>query len=300
MSQIIIYNQSPYFYYISIHVYKLLKQHLFDKIFLINCTNHIFKQDNIYILFSPPIINLSTGTFNAKTYIVYNFEQFTSNKIWPETYIYFLKNALFVIDYSISNVIKFHDMKINSYFLPYTINLFTDFSNMSDMLNMSNPINKMSNPIVKDIDILFIGSLNKKRKHWIDKLLKLPFNVKIATNIYFEKSIECFARSKILLNIHYYDGKTILEVVRICSALENNCIVLSEKSDDEYYNMLYEPLLEIVNINTMEQRIKDILENYNMELQKNEEKIKNNLTLTSSNNLTDISELVKFMKNIIN
>jgi hypothetical protein len=289
MSQIIIYNQSPYFYYISIHVYKLLKQQLFDKIILINCIDHVFKQDNIYILFSPPSIGLPTNFFGANSYIVYNFEQFTVNKIWPETYINFLKNALFVIDYSIYNIIKFHDMKINSYFLPYVTTLSTGISNT-----------QTSNAIIKDIDILFIGSLNKKRKRWIDKLLKLPFNIKIATNIFFEKSIECFARSKILLNIHYYDGKTILEVVRICSALENNCIVLSEKSDDEYYNMLYEPLLEIVDINTMEKRIKDILENYNVELQKNEKKIKNNLMLSSSSNLNDMTEFVKFMKNIIN
>jgi hypothetical protein len=202
----------------------------------------------------------------------------------------FLKKAIYVIDYSIYNVIKLNEMGINSYFLPYITNVTNiHLTNMCAL-----------NPIVKDIDILFIGSLNKKRKQWIDKLSKLPYNVKIATNIYFEKSIECFARSKILLNVHYYDGKTILEVIRVSTALENNCIVLSEKSDDEYYNMLFEPLLEIVNIDTLEEKIKRILLNYSVELQKNEEKIQKNQTLTSANNLINITELTKFMKNIIN
>ena len=38
------------------------------------------------------------------------------------------------------------------------------------------------------------------------------------------------AKSKIIINIHYYEGDTILEIPRIYPGIYNYCIILSEKS----------------------------------------------------------------------
>ena len=66
------------------------------------------------------------------------------------------------------------------------------------------------------------------------------------------------AQSKILLNIHYYEGKTILEIPRIYPGIYNGCIILSEKSEDEEYDKLLKD--EIIWINE-DNIIKEIKKN---------------------------------------
>ena len=283
MPRLIIYNESPYFYHISEIVYFQISKYLnHDQIQLINCDkSYILTNDNVYLIFMP-FSKLNTD-FLPEKYILYNFEQFTTDKIWPDNYINFIKKALFVIDYSLANVIKLHTMGIEAYFLPY----------------IRSTINKHINidKIEKDIDVLFIGNLNQRRREWLKELSDLKCNIKIITNLFFEKSIEYFARSKIILNVHYYDGNSILEVSRILPALENNCIVLSEASQDEYYNQEYKDIIRITNIKNLKQDIIYLLNNYNTIQQQ----ILNNFyQITTYYNIDDISELIRFLKNIIN
>ena len=244
MSKLIIYNQSPYFYHISMSIYKIFNDYMSnDQLLLINCTDHNFCSSDLYLLFMP-LLNMNQ--MNDIKYIIYNFEQFTTTKIWSESYIYFLKNALYVIDYSILNICKLNEMGINAFFLPY---VSTGLNKYDNSLNMSIKINEQKNSnITKDIDILFIGTLNTKRKEWLNKIETSKYNVKILTNSYYNESLEYFARSKILLNVHYYHGKSILEVARIIPALENNCIILTEKSDDEYYNYMYKNVIKKIKV----------------------------------------------------
>ena len=48
--------------------------------------------------------------------------------------------------------------------------------------------------------------------------------------------IEIVNRSKISLNIHNYYGKSILEVTRIVPLISRGVLVVSERSDDKYYD----------------------------------------------------------------
>ena len=45
-----------------------------------------------------------------------------------------------------------------------------------------------------------------------------------------DNSLDKMAQSKILINIHYYEGDTILEIPRIYPGIYNGCIILSERS----------------------------------------------------------------------
>jgi hypothetical protein len=283
MPKLLIYNQSPYFYHISEAVYNFFIKHLtIEKVELINCnTNHVFSKEDVYLTFIP--FNKLNINITPEKYIVYNFEQFTTDKLWSDSYINFLKKAIYVIDYSIKNVCKMNDYNINSFFLPYMpsgVNKYNDLSNTK-----------------KDIDILFIGNLNNKRRSWLKELTNEKYSVKIITNLFFEKSIEYFARSKIVLNVHYYGGDSILEVTRIIPALENNCVILTEESHDEYYNLIYNDIVKISNLENLKDSIINILSNYNLIQQDSINKFNQIPKETISD---DIFELIRFIKNIIN
>jgi hypothetical protein len=282
MPNLVIYNQSPYFYQIAEVVYNFFKQHLEEKINLVNCDqSHKFNNDDVYLTFIP--FNKVNIHIAPPKYIVYNFEQFTTNKVWSKAYFGFLQNALFVMDYSLENLCRLFEYGINAYFLPYLPNKINAHGNLEN--------------INKDIDVLFIGNLNNKRRSWLKNLEYNKYNVEIVNDAFFEKSIELFARSKILLNVHYYDGNSILEITRIIPALTNNCIVISEQSNDEYYNNMYKNTINISNIDNLRETINNILSNYNLiknETKNNFEKIPTELESR------DISELIGFIKNIIN
>ena len=286
MSKLIVYNQSGYLYHICEAVYNNLKPHFTteseSRIVISNCdSNFSFNNTDVYLSFMP--FNKLNIEITPKKYIIYNFEQFTTDKVWSESYINFLKNALFMIDYSIINILKFNNMKINAFYLPY------EPSGIYRHLDLKN--------IKKDIDVLFIGTLNNRRKEWLKKLSQTNINIKIITNLFFEKSIDYFARSKIVLNIHYYKGDLILEIPRIIPALENNCIVISEDSADPYYRHRYSNIIRITTEDTFIDDIKTCLLNYNNILL---ESRSNFDQLVKSDNFISTSELVRFLKNSIN
>jgi hypothetical protein len=283
MPKFIIYNQSSYFYHICDDVYNIFKPHFNEsEIEVINCVEKSIDMNdeiNLYLTFIPfSRLNIIQ---TPKKYIVYNFEQFTTDKNWSEDYINFLKKAVYVIDYSLINITKFAEYNINAFFLPY----------------QPSGIYKHPELLItkKDIDVLFIGNLNNKRKKWIKELIDDNINLKVVTNLFYEKSIEYFAKSKIILNVHYYNNESTLEVTRIIPALENNCIVVSEISHDPYYNTIYEDTIKITTSENLKNDVKNILNNY-------EKYVMNcisNFKLSQQNNTIDINSLIRFIKNIL-
>jgi hypothetical protein len=55
-------------------------------------------------------------------------------------------------------------------------------------------------------------------------------------SIFGEQYDDIVNRSKISLNIHNYDGRSILEVARIVPLVSRGVLVVSERSDDKYYD----------------------------------------------------------------
>ena len=96
MSKLIIYNQSGYLYHICESVYNKLKPEFTTenetRIEISNCdSNYNFNDTDVYLSFMP--FNKLNIEITPKKYIIYNFEQFTTNKVWSDAYINFLKNA---------------------------------------------------------------------------------------------------------------------------------------------------------------------------------------------------------------
>ena len=284
MKNLVIYNDSQYFYHIASQIYKMFEPYFKNEksIKIINCdylvnNEYLFSDEELYLFFVP-CKDLSSISQN---YIVYNFEQFTTDKRWSSDYIDFLKNAKYVIDYSISNIIKLEEHNINAYYLPYMSNGSYRHKNLDN--------------INKDIDVLFIGNMNKRRSKWLSKLLNKDYKLKIVNKTFLEESIEYFARSKIVVNIHYYEGDTILEVSRIIPALENNCLVISEKSDDDIYNIIYKNIIQISEEDELNNSIENTLNDYNNKLSEMIINLKNISLQIITNNIIELIKIIKII-----
>ncbi len=83
----------------------------------------------------------------------------------------------------------------------------------------------------QDIDILFYGSLNPRRSTVLDQLSAAGARVQRLFGLYGAERDAYIARSKIVLNMHFYESKT-LEVVRIFYLLANRVFVISERGAD--------------------------------------------------------------------
>ncbi|MDM9628410.1 methyltransferase domain-containing protein [Rhizobium sp. S152] len=80
---------------------------------------------------------------------------------------------------------------------------------------------------VKDIDVLFYGSMNERRHEILHALGQRGLNVIHLFDVYGEERDSAIARSKIVLNMHYYET-AIFEVVRVSYLLANGVCVVTE------------------------------------------------------------------------
>ena len=92
--------------------------------------------------------------------------------------------------------------------------------------------------VEKDIDVLFYGGGCPKRERYLNQLGK--YKAKIISNnfqAWGETLNEYIGRSKIILNLHFYESH-IQEQVRIFPLVANDCCVLSEPSRRNYFGDL--------------------------------------------------------------
>ena len=80
---------------------------------------------------------------------------------------------------------------------------------------------------LKDIDVLFYGSINDRRKKLLNELKESGLRVKALFGVYGAQRDEYISRAKIVLNCHHYDAK-IFEIVRVHYLINNAVTVVSE------------------------------------------------------------------------
>lgn len=79
----------------------------------------------------------------------------------------------------------------------------------------------------RDIDVLFYGSINERRKIILDGLQARGLNVKLLFGVYGQERDGWIKRSKVVLNHHFYDSQ-IFEMVRVFYLLTNSVAVVGE------------------------------------------------------------------------
>lgn len=84
----------------------------------------------------------------------------------------------------------------------------------------------------EDIDVLLYGSLNDRRIKILKELKDNGINVVALFGAYGEERDKYIARSKIILNIHYYEAR-VFEIIRVSYLLANKKFVISEVGQDD-------------------------------------------------------------------
>jgi hypothetical protein len=209
---------------------------------------------NIYL-----ICTTHENALLPKRYISYNIEQLTTTKVWDPIFFNKLSAAELVLDYSLENIKELEKHNINAHFLP-----------LGYSKTMENNYKDNSN---KTVDFSFLGSINNSRYDKLKTLISVYGNKKdklvISNNYWGDDLKKLYNKTKIGLNIHYYSGRTILEVHRIIPLIVNKILVISEKSDDPWYDEKYGNLINFIEKEDCTLECLKLLQNYNTEIAEN-------------------------------
>ena len=237
-------------------------------------------KNNLFIILFPHKVKIF-----PKNYICYQLEQKDISKWINYKYLLAILNSKITWDYSISNINKF-DETIKKKIKLFKIPLISYYYFKPDIYNKyitNNNNNITSNNEV--YDVLFFGHMNERRHkiiNYIIKKLNNKYKFQYITGLYGDSLFEKILQSKIVLNIHYYEG-SILETCRINEILSCNKLVISELPDisdidnKNYYNDLivyYENIDDLINKITL---YMDNKEAYDLKINNNKKFIDNTL-----------------------
>jgi hypothetical protein len=224
------------------------------KILNVPLTSEIkYNTDKTYIIF-----NMRDIKSMPRNYIIYNFEQLDTKDnfdkyFWPKFY-----NAKQIFDYSLTNIEVLSKLNYNATFVPYGWNVLMK--------------NKIIQPFNKRINnILFLGHLNERRINILRPVHTLckanDYTIFINNDCWGNEYNNMLNITKIALNIHCYSGNTILEVHRIIPYILNKIWVISERSQDSYYDNLLNNMVTWTD-NNFDKEIEKVLSLSSIEVEK--------------------------------
>jgi hypothetical protein len=198
------------------------------------------------------------GTYDSKKILINTeyYENFNISK-----YFDFINNKpnFYLLEYNILNInyIKNTNKNIDYHFIPLCYNSFLEDYYYSNIVKKTYS--------EKDIDILFLGKLNRRRKNIINYFNK-KYNVMIKYDFEDNSNTELcnlIERSKIVLNVIYYNNNIIFDYYRNSFILSTRTLLITEKSSSKDYN-IEDGLLELENniINVEYEKIIETVNNY--------------------------------------
>jgi hypothetical protein len=160
----------------------------------------------------------------GKRLILFNLEQITPGSPWlTDAYIALLRRYP-VWDYSEGNIAELARMGIAA--------THCGIGYVPELTRIA--------AVPEDIDVLFVGSVNDRRLTVLKQLATQGVNVEARFNVYGAERDAFLARSKIMLNVHFYDAR-LFEIVRVSYLLANSKCVVSETGADRAIEQQFEP-----------------------------------------------------------
>ena len=206
---------------ISTSLFHALEDLSYDVVKVLNT----IASDRINIILGANLLETKDLSALPSNTIIYNFEQLSDDNSWmADVYKVALENFQ-VWDYSIQNIRYLNKLPLK--FRPIYVPL--GYCKELERITISN---------VQDIDVLFYGSLNDRRKRLLQRLVDRNLNVKCLFNVYGHERDHYISRSKLVLNLHYYETQ-IFEIARVSYLLNNKVAVVSEfDNGTEIYDYL--------------------------------------------------------------
>ncbi len=195
----------------------------------------------------------NTPVVQLNKYIVWNFEQFeVEGPDFDQTFWDRMAKADEIWDYS----------KENIKWLETNKNISAEFFPLGWFPSMKFSFEKSTEWSERAIEFSFVGLMNERRRDILKPLHTLAksksWNMYLSNKCWGQEFESIYSNTKFGLNIHFYSGKTILEVHRIIPLILNNIWVISEKSGDPWYNELFEGLVTWAEPNTFYRVLEEI------------------------------------------
>ena len=199
------------------------------------------------IIFGAHLLNDDMINSIPSNTIIFNTEQIESiNEIWKRRILLLASKGIVFWDYSNHNLDLLHT-KLNVKGRLFEIGFQSNLQRIKINEN-------------KEVDVLFYGSLNNRREKIINNLLKKNVKVKCLFGVYGKDRDDWIGKSKIVLNLHYYESK-IFEIVRIFYLLTNAIPIVSEVDENTKLNNNYLKGIKGSNYEDVEKNILSLLEN---------------------------------------
>jgi SAM-dependent methyltransferase len=145
--------------------------------------------------------------------IICNSEQIDEQSRWIDSPYLELLDRCDVWDYSRENIRRLEKLGVASArFVP---------------LGYVPQLTRIPSVAPQDIDVLFYGAINERRKNILEGLIARGLRIEFLTGVYREERDHYIARAKVVLNMHYYEA-SIFEVVRVSYLLANEKAVVAE------------------------------------------------------------------------
>ncbi|MGC8628473.1 MAG: hypothetical protein ACP5VR_13175 [Acidimicrobiales bacterium] len=168
------------------------------------------------IIFGAHLLNQSYTHLLPADTIIYNLEQIGPSSSWcSPTYLELLKRFE-VWDYSKRNLKALAQLGAAQRSAHVPIGYVPELSRIKPVAN-------------EDIDVLFYGSVNARRASVIQQLRDLGLSVCAVFGAYGAERDALIARSRVTLNMHFYDTG-IFELVRVSYLLANHKAVVAERN----------------------------------------------------------------------
>lgn len=174
----------------------------------------VFAAERVNIIFGAHLMPRDLAPYPGS--ILFNLEQVIPGALWLTAEYLELMKRFKVWDYSAANVAALRARGVpDAAYVP---------------IGYAQCLEKIP-PQSEDIDVLFYGCLNDRRRLVLQTLQQRGVRVQYLYGVFGEERDQVIARSKIVLNVHFYEGARI-EVARCFYLLINGKFVISEESGD--------------------------------------------------------------------
>ncbi|MFQ5708113.1 MAG: hypothetical protein ACE5HO_11720 [bacterium] len=154
-------------------------------------------------------------------YVVYQLEELSENEGWSLTMLETLRSPCVVWDFNEQNVQFLADRGIKAICKP---------------IGYHPKMEWIGKDKLEDVDILFYGSLNDRRKRILSRLQN-KFDVRVLFGVYGRERDQWISRSKMVLSIYYYETK-LFDDVRMSYLMNNKVFTIVEDAPNKKYEDL--------------------------------------------------------------